>query len=259
MANVTSRRLTRWIARVAVAALGLAAVAVVDTSSANAATELIRLSLNGPPGGQPDSGPWRQGCFPNAAISSSRACIGSAGGGSVSPAGGSGPGSSQALAYSRTGRVVLTMPHAPRYNPGTADFLVSAQVRISRNQVTHGANLVQKGYFDTPGGQWKLQADRGVPSCRIAGFRGNHRVSALVSWRGTIVDQGWTRLRCWRQGAMLVLQVGDATPVASPHDARMRIANGNPVSIGGKGTGIRNDQFRGALDQVQFVVASGSG
>jgi Laminin G domain len=237
------------------AALVLAAL--LFGAPAHAAAEQIRLNFDAAPIGQPPAGPWTTGCFADAAAPADNACIGVAAGGSVArvqrP---SGTTTSPAIGFpaSGTAKAVLTVPHAAYLNPGTADFTVSAIVNLTAAERSPGANIVQKGVFNTAGGQWKLQVDNGVPSCRIAGGRSGVAVSAIVAWGSSIADQGWKFVQCKRRGAVLSISVANATAVNSPDDASMDISNTAKVTVGAKGTGTSNDQFHGALDNVIFSV-----
>ena len=234
----------------------IALTAVLLGTPAYAATEQIRLNFDAAPAGQPPAGPWTTGCFADAAAPADNACISVAAGGSIArvqrP---SGATTSPAIKFpAGTAKAVLTIPHAAYLNPGTADFTVSAIVNLTAAERSPGANIVQKGVFSTAGGQWKLQVDNGVPSCRIAGVRSGVAVSAIVAWSGSIADQGWKFIQCKRRGAVLSISVANATAVNSPDDATMDISNTAKVTVGAKGTGTSNDQFHGALDNVIFSV-----
>lgn len=226
-------------------------------SPAFAATEQLRLNFDLPPGGQSEPGPWTAGCFADSAAPADDGCIAVGGAGAISrvsrPSGG---GTSPAIKFpdSGGGTAILQAAHAAHLNPGTADLTITALVKLTATETSPGANIVQKGTFNTAGGQWKLQIDNGVPSCRIAGVRGGVAVSAIVSWGTSIAGSGWKFVECKRRGAVLSINVASGTPVSSPDDATMDIANTAKVSIGAKGTGSNNDQFHGSLDNIVFSV-----
>jgi hypothetical protein len=214
----------------------------------------LNFSMDATPAGQSDAGHWTAGCLPDAAVPEDAACVSVAGNGELARTQRKeGTTTSPAIKFPMRGRAMLLVPHTPRLNPGTADFTVSALVRLDRSQVTSGANVVQKGNYDNPVGQWKLQLDRGVPSCRIAGTRNGQLVGLLVKWPRSIAGAGWEKVTCARTGDAFSISVGTAAPV-TVHGAAMDITNLYPVTIGAKSTGLHNDQFRGSVDEVTFQV-----
>jgi len=170
----------------------------------------------------------------------------------------SGAGTSPAVRFPApgAGKAVIQVPDAAHLDPGTADFTLTAMVKLNADEVSAGANVVQKGTFGgTTGGQWKLQVDGGVPSCRIAGVQNGLEVDAMATWSGSIAGAGWKFIECKRRGAVLSINVANsATPVDAPQDATMDITSSAKVFVGAKGTGTNNDQFHGAVDNVVFSV-----
>jgi hypothetical protein len=231
----------------------VAALALIGPAHATP-NQQLNFSMDATPSGQSDTGHWTGGCLPDTAVPEDAACVAVAGKGDVvRTERKNGTATSPAIKFPMRGRAMLIVPHTPRLNPGTADFTVSAIVRLDRSQVTTGANVVQKGNYDNPVGQWKLQLDRGVPSCRIAGLRNGHLVGLLVRWPRSIAGTGWQTVTCARRGDTFSIQVGSAAPAVVPN-ASMDIANQYPVTIGAKSTGVHNDQFRGSVDEVTFQI-----
>ncbi|MDQ1292941.1 MAG: hypothetical protein QG608_822 [Actinomycetota bacterium] len=230
------------------------ALAMLGGPSAAAATAQLRLTFDTAPSGQNEAGPWTTGCFTDAVAPADDACVVVGGAGAVTreqrP---SGTTTSPAVKFpaSGAGTAMLRVEHASRLNPGTADFTVSTMVKVATGEVSPGANLVQKGTFNTAGGQWKLQLDNGVPSCRIAGTSG---LSVIVSWGSSIAGTGWKFVECKRRGTVLSINVANGTPVNAAADASMDITNTSDVTIGAKGTGSNNDQFHGEIDNVVLSV-----
>lgn len=240
----------RYLAVVLGSVAALALTGPVHATS----NQQLNFSMDATPSGQSDAGHWTAGCLPDAAVPEDAACVSVAGKGDVvRTERKNGATTSPAIKFPMKGRAMLIVPHTPRLNPGTADFTVSAIVRLERSQVTTGANVVQKGNYDNPVGQWKLQLDRGVPSCRIAGVRNGQLVGLLVKWPRTIAGTGWQTVTCARRGDVFSIQVGTATP-AAVRGGTMDIANQYPVTIGAKSTGVHNDQFRGSVDEVTFQI-----
>lgn len=123
----------------------------------------------------------------------------------------------------------------------------------------NGNNVVQRGlYNDTS--QFKLQVDRGRPSCAFKGDQGRVYVGADRKLRPGV----WYRLECARQGDELIIAVGRVRPNGTVADVRekrvsrevgsMSFATTTPVSVGGKVSGAELagavDQFNGAISRV---------
>lgn len=152
--------------------------------------------------------------------------------------------------------------------PGPQDFWFGLDLKLPEQTVSsdadNGDNLLQRGLFgDT--GQLKLQADSGVPSCRIAGESGDVTVKAATA----LPTEQWFRVRCQRTPQQVTLYVGaiDATGSVTEWQhwseegptGDVDFADPAPaVSIGGKlnpqGGLVEDapDQFNGALAHVVY-------
>lgn len=237
----------RWFAAVVV----LASVLFAAPAQSAPRTELM-LTFDKPPSGQSADGPWRTGCFTDPR-SSQRACIRAEDGGVIRRTAHRTSGNdSPAITFPAPGEgtAILYLRHTSRLNPGERDFAIAAMIDLTATEAASGSNLVQKGHFDTAGGQWKLQVDDGVPSCRIAGKRDGAKVSAMVSGP-SISGLGWVSLHCERRGSSLSISVDGGKPAVSASNAAMSIANDEEVTIGGRVAGAAdNDQLHGDLDRV---------
>jgi hypothetical protein len=119
-------------------------------------------------------------------------------------------------------------------------------VREKRARARFGANLVQKGYYNQEGGQWKLQLTAGgVPSCIVFGRRGRVKAAATRS----VANGRWHSVSCTRTASGIAIRV-DGRVVASARGATGSIANSAPVRVGGKKTSAGNKQYRGRIDSV---------
>jgi hypothetical protein len=245
---------------VAIAATAALTAALVTTTAAHAATDLIRVTFDGPPAPLVEPGPWTSGCFADSAPPANDACVLVASGGSVGrvqrP---SGATTSPAVKFPApgAGKAMLRINHHASFNPLLGDFTITALVKLEAAEVSAGANLVQKGVNSTPGGQWKLQVDNGIPACRILGDSnadddtGDPGEDVKVDWTGSIAGTGWKFVSCKRRGTELSISVANATPVVKTI-LPLNVDNTAHVTIGAKGTGSTNDQFHGALDNVVF-------
>jgi hypothetical protein len=148
---------------------------------------------------------------------------------------------------------VLQTPDAPELNPGAAPIRYGASVKLAKKQTGSGENVLQKGY-SASGSQYKLQVDgaAGRPSCVMSDnvVLGIHVARSDVS----VADGAWHRLECRRSGATLTLLVDDAVHATTAIPATLAITNTVPLSIGGKGDGLDNDQFHGAVDDVWIAL-----
>jgi len=245
------RFVRRWFAYAVV----FAALLFAFPAHAAPRAELL-LTFDGPPSGQFVRGPWRAGCFTDE-YSGQRACIRTEDGGSMTRTVHRTDGNnSPAITFPAPGdgTAILYIRHTSQLNPGGHDFVISAMVDLTATERGSGSNLVQKGHFDTGGGQWKLQVDDGVPSCRIAGSRDGENVAAMVTGP-SITGLGWVSLRCERRGSSLTISVDGGDPATAPGNAAMSITNDAEVTIGGRvAGGSDNDQLHGDLDRVMVDI-----
>jgi hypothetical protein len=144
------------------------------------------------------------------------------------------------------GRAIVEVADGKGLDPRRRPFAFGAAVKATWRQGRPGGNVVQKGYFNQAGGQWKLQLDPGgLPSCVVAGARG--RVIAVG--RRSVADGRWHRLVCTRGPRSVALRV-DGKVVRIVTRATGFIGSAMPVRVGGKRVKPGNDQFHGALDSV---------
>ncbi|MFN8188920.1 MAG: hypothetical protein U0R78_00545 [Nocardioidaceae bacterium] len=154
--------------------------------------------------------------------------------------------------------------------PGSRDFWFGLDLRFpeetTSSEADNGDNLLQRGLFgDT--GQLKLQADNGVPSCRVAGESGDVTVKA----NAPLPTERWFRVRCQRTAGLVTLYVGEIAASGTVEEwehwseegptGEIDFADPAPaVSIGGKlnpqGGLVEDapDQFNGALAHVVYGV-----
>jgi hypothetical protein len=146
-------------------------------------------------------------------------------------------------------------------NPGSRPFSFGAVLMMEPSDLTGGANVVQKGLFDDPGGQWKLQVDSapgapGQPSCSVRGAVDGEPAAPVhvEAWRADVADGRWHRVVCRRtEDDRLAIFVDGAEENSRPFPRGAGIENGAPVTAGAKHLeGDDNDQFHGALARVFF-------
>ncbi len=150
-----------------------------------------------------------------------------------------------------TGDALNTLDH---------DFEFGATFRLdaesSGSAVDDGDNLVQRGSFSDPG-QFKIQLDHGVPSCRIVGDAGE----AFVEASEAVEPDAWYSVSCEREGSEVILTMAPYDDRDAKKSWRATGPTGSvslstqPLSVGGKvspkGVPVASaDQFNGAVDDV---------
>lgn len=163
--------------------------------------------------------------------------------------------------------LVVTSPQDPGVlDPGTKDFTFGAVFQLdeksSGSTADNGDNLVQSGTFDSPG-QFKIQMDHDVPSCRVKGNQGE----VFAKADGPIDPGAWYSVTCTRTASQVSLSVtalvkgaGGGTWTASGATGDISTAN-LPLTVGGKtgpdGTPVASpDQFNGVVDDVFLKTGS---
>lgn len=137
-----------------------------------------------------------------------------------------------------------------RLNPGWADFGVELRVRTHGN----GGNIIQKGQSRSEGGFWKVELNAGEPTCV---FRGADGITNAVRARGLAVSDGaWHTIKCEQSLGAVDLWV-DGHHVGRNLGRLGSIANGHPVSIGGKQRcdqeNVGCDYFSGTIDWISIT------
>lgn len=242
--------------------LGLAACGAAKVEADDTPTPEGSLVLDfesGPAAGRSASGFSNEGTAP---VSVVVAATGSAQVVSVS-----GPDGGRAARFpSYTGEstapaavLVATSEDEDALSPGGDDFEFGASFTLDRkssgSDADNGDNLVQRGTFSDPG-QFKIQLDKGVPSCRIAGDAG----AVFVKADEAIERGAWYSVACARSGSKVRLTVKEYGDDAA-ETWRVSGSTGDielssqPLSVGGKvsGEGVpvaSADQFSGAVDDV---------
>ncbi|GAA0536146.1 hypothetical protein GCM10010172_16890 [Paractinoplanes ferrugineus] len=150
--------------------------------------------------------------------------------------------------------VALQAPSSADLNPGTRDISYGADVLLAAGQTSKGQNIVQKGYSATSS-QWKLQVDgaAGRPSCALVDDK--KPAIRLVTSSVSVADGRWHAIVCRRTGTTLAVTVDGVERGSVVVPAQLTVTNNLPLSIGGKGAYVDNDQFNGALDNVWVQIA----
>jgi hypothetical protein len=146
-------------------------------------------------------------------------------------------------------------------NPRSAPFSFGAVMLMEPSHLSGGSNVVQKGLFDDPGGQWKLQVDSmpgepGQPSCSVRGVVDGELAPPVYveARKADVADGRWHRVVCRRTADdRLAIIVDGAWENSKPFPQRAEIGNNAPVTVGAKHLdNDDNDQFHGTLNRVFF-------
>jgi hypothetical protein len=144
------------------------------------------------------------------------------------------------------GRAIIQIADRKALDPLRRSFIFGASVRVGPDRAVNGSNVVQKGYYNQAGGQWKLQlAPGGVPVCVIRGDAG--RIKAVA--RRAVANGKWHRVSCARTPTGVAVWI-DGKRAGSVAGVTGRIGNDGPVKIGAKKVNPGNKQFRGRVDNV---------
>jgi len=157
-------------------------------------------------------------------------------------------------------RVNLVAEGSADLDPGGADFAVSLDLLVPEGS-PGDENVAQKGFFDSDGGQWKIEVDAMLrPLCV---FRYGPGVDDLINARvlRPIADGEWHTLRCERRGDLVEarLDAGDGEDTRSvpiPDGVTLAIDNPDSILVGGQAQGQTSDQFYGILDNVKVEIAA---
>jgi Concanavalin A-like lectin/glucanases superfamily len=144
------------------------------------------------------------------------------------------------------GRAIIEVADGKGLDPRRRPFLFGAAVRLGPGRALAASSVMQKGYYNQDGGQYKLQLrPGGAPSCVVFGAKGR----LIVDAPATIADKAWHRVSCLRTPTSVRLRV-DGKRVAAAHGATGLINNSQPVRLGGKKVAAPNKQYHGALDSA---------
>lgn len=144
------------------------------------------------------------------------------------------------------GRALIEVKDKKGLDPGRRNFTFGTSLRLTRTQAVVGSNVMQKGFFNQAGGQFKLQLDPGgVPSCVFFGSENRFKVTSAIG----IANNKWHRVACTRgKSGLAVIVDGKLRGFVPGHVGH--ISNDAPIRIGAKKAKSPNKQFRGVVDNV---------
>lgn len=151
-------------------------------------------------------------------------------------------------------RALVELTDDDRLDPKEQDFVFGARVRLAADETDIGSNVVQKGRYESPGGQWKLQVDGsdGHPSCVLQGEVDGERESVKLEASRSVADDAWHLVTCGLEGNLLTITVDEDIKTVEAEVGT--ISNAEPMRIGASGPKSSDDQFHGDIDDVHFCL-----
>jgi len=148
-------------------------------------------------------------------------------------------------AYGFTGSSYVSVPSASDLNPGSRNLTVTIHLKATSVPAKPDWDLIRKGKYDTPGGEWKMEYQpTGQASC---GFKGTTSSSLT---RGPALNDGkWHTVQCVKTSSTIKLIVDGQT--YSKAVSVGSISNTAPVVIGAH---PGSEFFKGALDEASIQI-----
>ena len=150
----------------------------------------------------------------------------------------------------------VPVPDADSLDPQGNDITLTARVLVNGASLDDDSyDVVRKGFFDTPGGDYKMEIKRTVDPtvgklhCLFKGTGGQVNKVANLD----IVDGNWHTLQCVKTATSVVAKV-DGRSFTRTGSAGS-IANESIVMVGAKKADPFDDMFDGSMDFVSIDIA----
>lgn len=154
-------------------------------------------------------------------------------------------------AYPPSPERIIQVPDHPGVEPGDGPFTIELRYRTQENF----GNITQKGQAQTPGGQWKIQAPQGIPSCLFKGSAGQVATGAKTP----LNDEQWHNLTCTLTETGVTMYV-DGEQRNRKNGVTGTIDNDFPMTVGGKldcdQVKVTCDYFSGEIDFIKITQAA---
>ncbi|MGD9958239.1 PKD domain-containing protein [Nocardioides sp.] len=146
---------------------------------------------------------------------------------------------------------IIQIPDNPALEPGSGPLTIELRYRTKENF----GNITQKGQSASVGGQWKIQAPGGIPSCLFKGSAGQVATGAITP----LNDEQWHNLTCAYSSAGVTMYV-DGVYRSRKLGSAGTIDNNIPMTIGGKincdQITVTCDYFSGQIDYLKLTKAA---
>ena len=150
----------------------------------------------------------------------------------------------------------VSVPDADSLDPQDNDITLAARVLVNGASLDDDSyDVVRKGFFDTPGGYYKMEIKRtadpsvGKLHCFFRGTEASVNKEANLD----IVDGKWHTLQCVKTATSVVARV-DGRSFTTTGSAGS-IANESGVMVGAKKADPFDDMFDGSMDSVSIDIA----
>jgi PKD repeat protein len=143
---------------------------------------------------------------------------------------------------------VVQVPDDIALEPGGQDFTIEIRIRFTDKF----GNVAQKGQAQTAGGQWKIQAPQGIPSCLFKGSAGQVSTGAQMA----LDDGSWHTLTCVLTSTGVSIYV-DGVLRNKKNGTAGTVDNSFPMTVGGKiecdQIDVTCDYFSGQIDYIKIT------
>jgi PKD repeat protein len=147
---------------------------------------------------------------------------------------------------------VIQVPDDPNLEPGAKAFTIEIRYRTKEKF----GNIVQKGQANTPGGQWKVQNPKGIPSCLFQGSDAQVATGA----GSALNDNEWHTLTCELTSTGVTMYV-DGVFRSRKNGVIGSLDNAFPMTVGGKiecdQVAVTCDYFSGQIDYIRLSKEPG--
>jgi hypothetical protein len=150
------------------------------------------------------------------------------------------------FAYGFAGRAYVSVPSAPDLNPGGANITASIRLKTTVAPATPGWDLIRKGYYASPGGEYKMgEQPSGQVSCGFKGSRGYAELTAGPR----VNDNVWHTVQCVKTPTSIAVVIDGQR--FSMRGAVGSISNRDVVPIGAR---PGSEYFHGLLDEASIQI-----
>ncbi|MFZ2501222.1 MAG: PKD domain-containing protein [Nocardioides sp.] len=143
---------------------------------------------------------------------------------------------------------VIQIPDDPALEPGDGAFTIELRYRTNFSF----GNITQKGQAESVGGQWKIQAPSGIPSCLFKGSITRIATNSITP----LNDEAWHNVTCAFSQTGVTMYV-DGLYRSRKNGTAGTIDNSVPMTIGGKTNCdqvlVTCDYFSGSIDFIKIT------
>lgn len=144
----------------------------------------------------------------------------------------------------------VSVPSAFDLNPGASNITITIHLKTTFAPASPDWDLIRKGYFTSPGGQYKVEYQPGgTASCGFNDSNGNSAETPTPAGPALNLDGQWHTVQCRKTASAIELRV-DGALIVSQSVSLGPIDNTDPVVIGARPA---SEFFRGSLDEASIT------